>query len=522
MPRLIAFFAILIFLILSIGSALTHRPQIDEGMFASPAYNLATHGHFGTTVLEKEKSTLTRIDERTYWVMPLFLLTTSASFKILGFSLFNMRLVSVLWGLVLIGAVYFIALKISGSEIAALFALVLAACDYMVLETASSARMDMMSAALGFAAIAVYLGLRERNLWLAVVLSQCLIVIDGLTHPNAIMAFIGLAFLTLFYDRSRLNLRIVTAAVVPYLVGGAAFGLWVLQDPAAFKDQFIDNAMMGGRMSGLSSPLANILREFTERYPHAFGLGASSSGHSGPIYLKSLIMLGYLVGVLGFFFIKDIRNSPNYRALMIVTAIYFLILSVIDGQKQTTYLIHIVPLYIVFMGAVLGYFWEKRLWPRFVLAAAALAAVVVPVGGMALKIRQNTRGNFYDPMIAHLKRNSGQDDVIMGGAELAFGLGFDTNHIADGRFGYYTGKRPRYIVYDSAVENSLEGSKTTFPEFYEYFPRLLSEEYEIAYENAAFKVYERRKAYAEAIRADHTRGKKGPAGKPASELSQPF
>jgi 4-amino-4-deoxy-L-arabinose transferase-like glycosyltransferase len=502
MPRLIAISAILIFLILSVGSSLTHRPQIDEGMFASPAYNLATHGHFGTTVLEKERSTLTRIEERTYWVMPLFLLTTSASFKVLGFSLFNMRLVSVLWGLVLIAAIYFIALKISGSDIAAVFALVLGACDYMVLETASSARMDMMSAALGFAAIATYLVLRERNLMLAVLLSQCLIVIDGLTHPNAIMAFVGLIFLTLFYDRRRLNLRIVAAAALPYLVGGAAFGLWVLQDPTAFKDQFIDNALMGGRMSGMSSPLANLTREFTERYPHAFGLGVSSSGHSGPIYLKSLIMVGYIAGLLGFVLIKDIRNNRNYRALMIVTVIYFVMLSLIDGQKQTTYLIHIVPLFVVFMAATLGYFWEKRLLPRFVLAAAALAAVIVPVGGMALKIRQNTRGNFYDPMIAHLKLNSNQNDVVMGGAELAFGLGFDSNLIADGRFAYYTGKRPRYIVYDSAVENSLQSSRTTFPEFYEYLPRLLSEEYEIAYENAAFKVYERRTAPERTIPAD--------------------
>ena len=61
-----------IFLALASGSSLTNRPQIDEGMFASPALNLSRDGFFGTTVLETEQSPLTRIEERTYWVMPMF------------------------------------------------------------------------------------------------------------------------------------------------------------------------------------------------------------------------------------------------------------------------------------------------------------------------------------------------------------------------------------------------------------------------------------------------------------------
>lgn len=492
MQKFIASAAISIFLILALGSSLTHRPQIDEGMFASPAFNLATHGHFGTTILETQQSTLTRIEKRTYWVMPAFLLSVSASFKAFGFSLFTMRLVSVFWGLVLITAVYFIALKLSGSDTVGLFSLILAACDYMVLETASSGRMDMMSASLGFSAIAVYLLLRERNLGIAVLLSQSLIVIDGLTHPNAIMAFAGLLFLTIFFDFRRLNPRIFLIALAPYLAGGAAFGLWVLQDPTAFKDQFIDNAMMGGRMSGLSSPIGNIVREFTERYPHAFGLQATSGGHSGPIYLKGLMLIAYAAGILGVVVIKDLRRNKNYIVLLIGTAVYFLTLSLLDGQKQTTYLIHLVPLYCIFVGITLGWIWEKgRLW-RLVSAGAVFAIIAVPVGGMALRISQNTYANFYQPMIAYLKAGAGANDLVMGGADLAFGLGFSGNLVSDGRFGYYTGRRPKFIVSDSAVESSWRESKAHFPEFYEYFPRLLDAEYRLAFQNAAYKVYERK------------------------------
>ncbi len=488
--QIIPIAALLVSLVLSISSAMTNRPQIDEGMFASPAYNLAYNGHFGTTVLEKEKASLTRIDERTYWVMPLFLLNVAASFKALGFSLLTMRLVSVFWGLVLLGSIYAIGWKMSGSRAAAIFAVALASCDYVVLDTGSSGRMDMMSASLGFSAIAVYLLVRERNLWLAVLLSQTLVVLDGLTHPNGILAFLGLAILTLYFDFRRLNVRVVFAGLVPYLIGGAAFGLWVYQDPVAFKEQFIDNVMMGGRMSGLSSPLGNILREFTERYPHAFGLQSNSSGHAGPIYLKSLIMISYVVGLAGMLAISDLRNNKKLRILLLVTCVCFVVMALLDGQKETPYLIHIVPFYLIFLGALLGWMWEMRLFPRSVLIAAAMFFIALPAGGMALRIRQNTYGNFYTPTVAYLKQNMASNDYVMGGAELAFGLGFESNIIADGRFGFYTGKRPRYIVYDSGVDISWRDSKIFFPAFYDYFPRLLNDEYKVSYENDAFKVYE--------------------------------
>ena len=246
-----------------------------------------------------------------------------------------------------------------------------------------------------------------------------------------------------------------------------------------------------GRDLATAFQLTNIIREFTERYPHAFGLQASSSGHSGPIYLKSLMLVGYAAGVLGVLLIRDLRRNRLIRGLLVVTAVYFLILAIIDGQKQTTYLIHIVPLYLVFIGSVIGWMWRMRIFPRFVLVGAVLAVIAVPLGGMALKISQNTRGRYYKPMIAYLDGNMGPEDHVMAGADLAFGLGFDPRLIADGRFGYLTGKRPRYIVYDSAVEISWAASKVNFPAFYEYFPRLLREEYRVAYENDAYKVYEK-------------------------------
>jgi 4-amino-4-deoxy-L-arabinose transferase-like glycosyltransferase len=487
---IVAVIAVSIFFALTIASSLTHRPQIDEGMFASPAYNLASEGYLGTTVLETEKSPLTRIEQRTYWVMPLYLLNTAASFKILGFSLFSMRFVNILWGFGLLLAWYFIILKLTDNKNTAILCLILLACDYTVLDTSAAGRMDMMSASLGFIGIAAFLLLRERNLTLAVLLSQTFVAASGLTHPNGVLAFSGLAFLTFYFEFARLRLVHLAVALIPYLIGGTAFGIWVLQDYTAFKDQFIDNALMSGRMKGVSSPWSSFIREFTEKYPHAFGLAANSGGHSGPIYLKSLILLGYVVGVFGVLFTKSLRR--NYLALLITAAIYFVVMALIDGQKQTPYLIHIVTFYKALLAIYIIWLWEKRIIPVPILAAGLCFFLALQTGGMALRIKQNTYGNFYQPTVDYLKINARENDVIMASADFGFGLNFPDNLLSDGRFAYYTHKRPRYIVYDDQVKTSWEESKMFFPEFYDYLPRLLQEEYKIVYENAAFKIYEKR------------------------------
>src|SRR3954469_24660532 len=90
---------VLVYLGLGLTTAFTRAPWCDEGWFGNPAYNLAYKGFMGTTVLEPAGSTwksvkLTGIDRHSYWVMPLHLLETAAGFRVLGYSVFSMRLLS--------------------------------------------------------------------------------------------------------------------------------------------------------------------------------------------------------------------------------------------------------------------------------------------------------------------------------------------------------------------------------------------------------------------------------------------
>jgi hypothetical protein len=94
--RIIAAAAVLVYLTFAAASAYTHRPQIDEGMFASPVQPCEARPlwHDGARK-EKRRDAYRRAD---VWVMPMFLLTEAAAFKAFPFSIVTMWLVNVMFG----------------------------------------------------------------------------------------------------------------------------------------------------------------------------------------------------------------------------------------------------------------------------------------------------------------------------------------------------------------------------------------------------------------------------------------
>jgi hypothetical protein len=111
-PQLALMASVVLYLVLATSIARTKAPWCDEGWFANPAYSLAFHGNMGSNVVEPSghflNAYLQGIQERTYVVTANHLVGLAGWFRIWGFSLFTMRLYSILWGAITLLALLYI------------------------------------------------------------------------------------------------------------------------------------------------------------------------------------------------------------------------------------------------------------------------------------------------------------------------------------------------------------------------------------------------------------------------------
>ena len=470
---------------LTIGVSLTKPPEIDEGWFASPALNLVTKGSMGTTVLESSGTVTSRlagINQHTYWVMPLHLLTQAGWYEVFGFSLFSMRTLSIFWGLVALASWFLIMKALSGNQKLAMTAFAFIALDYVFIMHASLGRMDIMCAALGFAALAAYLCIRKRHLRLAVFASQSLVAASLFTHPNGVMAGAGLLFLTLYYDRAQVRWQHALIAATPYLIGAAAWGFYILQSPSSFAGQFSGQA--AGRAPGLSTPLVALKEEFTIKYFEAFGFAPYSTGMSR---LKILILVVYAIAVIGAICVRSIRLHEGFRALLILTAIYFVI-ETFFNHKLVFYLVHIIPMFAAILAVWVHWCWSERRVPRQVVSFAVCAFIFLQVSGVIHRVNQNSYETDYLPAAAFLKQHSNGKTLVIGSAEMAFGVGFE-RVIDDIRLGYYSGKKPDFIVMGYHYDGLMKLLEEKEPAVYGAATERLSHSYKQVYNHGSYQIY---------------------------------
>ena len=483
---LLAFGAL--FVLLSIGTALTKRPWSDEGWFAAAGYNLAFHGQPGTLVLVP-RGFREGLDRYTYWTAPLYYPLQAVWYWLCGFSLVSMRLLSTVFGALYLVSWAAVARRLTRSETAGVLVFALLATDYIVVNGSTFGRMDIVCAGLGAAALAVYLWRRERNLTQAVVLSQTLLVLSGVTHYLGILYFFALAILTLYFDRRRLTLRHLALAAIPYAVAAAAWGVYIAQEPQLFVRQFFGNASDTTRMSGFKNPPLAFYYEITGRYLKSYGLGPHSAGTSGPVYLKSLTLAAFAFGLLTMLFVRRLRTNPLFKPLIYIWAVFFVVLTVLDGQKLSYYLLHIIPLYVVFLAIAIVYWRRRTKLPGWLAALALAGLIALPTGGLLLKMKADDYGRSYGQAAEYLRRNAREGEKVMASTEMAFALGFDGRVVDDHWLGYEIGVKPAFFVVEEVYEEALEGKITENPPVYRFVQETLARDYELVYDRHHYKIY---------------------------------
>jgi hypothetical protein len=479
-----------LYLLIAISLSATKRPWFDEAMFANPAWDLVTRGSMGLTITEPTGFPQVpgieqvNVNRHVYYSMPLSNLGMGAWYWLVGFGMVRTRLYHVLWGLAALGAWTFLVRTLARSWWPALLAALLVATDRGFVDAAASGRPDMMSAALGTIAMAAYMALREHRLGTAIFTSQALIALALFTHPIGAAADLGVLVLLLRFDFRRLRWAYLPLAAVPFFVGFALWGLYILQDPPAFRSQFGANA--SGREQGLRAPLAGIIREVRVRFLERLYL---------PPYATGVRRLSVLIPV--FYWLSAVllafrRSGP--RLLGVLAILYFFAFSILESTKPPFYLVHITPLLACCLAL-----WSWSVWRAgggFRWAGPCVVAVVLGIQlvWIAGAIRQDTYHKAYLPAMAFLSREAQPGSLIIGNSELGFYFGFFGGHVVDdASLGYYSGKRADFLAVDvNGYREAFKGFASRDPGLDRYVRKTLTDDYRIVYENPVYTIYRRR------------------------------
>jgi 4-amino-4-deoxy-L-arabinose transferase-like glycosyltransferase len=484
--RVVLILIMAVYAVAALGVAFTKAPFCDEGWLASPGLNLIRHGTLETSAIETAGSWLKQINRFTYWVMPLWLLASALWYRIFGFGLTTLRSLSVLWGVAGIGACFVIAKRLSGQKSTAVLACAVLAFDTNFIINGGTARMDMMSAMCGFSGIAIYLWLRETHFARAILFSNVLVAAGVFSHPNGVIAFAGLIFLTIYFDARRIRWTDIGLAAAPYVLGLAAWGLYIRHDPQAFVAQFTGNAKPGSRGLIFYHPLQALQLELTNRYLDAYSFYAS-----GLKRLRALPLVLYAAAFLGGWLTPGIRRDPGLRAALWLMSICCTMLFLIDGIKRSFYLVHVLgPIAIV---SAIWLTWLWRMWPRWrpAIGVAVAAIFAVQLAGVASLIANENRQRLFNPVISFLRQHDAKGALVMGPSELGFGLGYTPSLVDDYRLGYYSGKHPEFLVVDDNYRAFFESLAGSEPDVYKHVKSDLDKGYTPVFHNALYVVYKR-------------------------------
>lgn len=441
-PFFSAFIAVLlVYGFLAAALIRTRLPWIDEAWVANPAINLITEGKLVTTFFEPANPDENQaFSKATYWMPPGWFMIEAAHFRIFGVGLTQQRALSTLFGAVLLFSLYTIIVQIFARRRVALVAVGLTAIDFVFLEHAADGRMDTAAAACVFASYALYLAFRGKSLPGALAAANGALVVAGLIHPIAIIGVGGLAWLVLFLDRRHLRPTHALWALAPYLAGGAAWGVYIAQDPAAFVAQFF------GKTPAPTFDIATaVTRELTLRYRGMFGLDASWTIVSLPQFGVGLV---YGISSLAVLINAFVSRQRSWILLAGLWAAHALGLTFLISLKADYHFPIIIPLYASLAATLIAFSSSGKSGTVFSVALAAIL-VVAQLRVVTKRIKIDPLKNYFTLALAQVRKLADAGQFVAASPEFAYPLGFPSNVLHDYNFGFFSGRRPDLIVFSS-------------------------------------------------------------------------
>lgn len=461
-----------------------HRlPWTDEANFSSPAYNLAKHGFFGTTTLDPDATQLLRIDQQTYWCMPLHSFLLAGWLLVFPPTVFSVRLFTVLLAPLLGWLTFRVARSLTGDRLAAIVAASLLPLEYAFLYTGSWARPDVLCAVFGLSALCSYTEYRERDLGRALRWAAFFLALSGLTHPNALLHLAGLIVLVIWLDRKRLAWRQLLGAAAVGLLTVSPYLFYISRDFQAFVQQMTVNTMGNDRWASGFNPFVVLWRELVERYGRAYGLLSPSLAPR----LKSIVLISFGSALALFLFNRKARITQNVKRVLCLWAVYFTV-QCLFNQKLSVYLIHILPFYAILVAAAAVYISRRSRCLAVTTVAWLVLVAMVQTSGMLFISLRDSAVEGQRKLAAFLNQNAQTARRISGNVSLVYALRFDPRLKNDCSFGLNLKAKPDVAVVDVFCCESFDEWAKSDPDRLRAIRQRMSE-YRLVYDEDGYLVY---------------------------------
>jgi hypothetical protein len=406
-----------------------------------------------------------------------------------GFSLLSARLLSIVLGVLVLGAWFVVLRDRFGRRWIVPLALGVICLDYIFLETATLARMDILSYCLSTWAYASYLMLRGRNLNSAVLTAVSCVILSGLTHPAGGVTSAGaLLFMALFLDRNALRVRHVLIGLIPPALGTLLLAWHASANPSVFWAQFQASIGHENRLDGLGNPLSG-LRLYAQSIAAFFGRTATSSP---AVQIKLVIPGFYFICLAVFSAWRPLRTNPELRLLGGMLGVTLLLMTFIDAHGRPAYFIHawLFPPVVSALVCYLSWVYRSRI--RLALALALMCVCCIQAARTLHIIRADRYHGEYLPVARFVKESADPSTLVMASAEYAFELGFGGGLLDDPMLGFSNGKKADLIVMDESYRDITDRFERTRPKVHEYIVDMLSHEYREIGEFPNVTIYQRR------------------------------
>jgi hypothetical protein len=476
--------SILIYLALAVGASMTRAPWWDEGVFGDIAQSFATVGRLASLCLDDDGYVpFPKNHEHIFWQFPAYLVITGFWSKIFGMTILGMRFFSVIVGVGGLFAWRYVLRDTLRDAWLATWIVLLIAVDYGYQVSASNGRMDMLCHATGIGSIALAIWYLDRPSAARALLAGTVFAICLTTHPMALIYCLLFAW-HLWIRRSQwssVRFGHVAIYLVPAILAFGGWAIYAMQDWATFKAQMDGNTSY--RVGGPRNPFVVLYTDFRVRY-------WENLRFPGEVNFLKLPVLGiYLGASLLPLLIPSIRRRHGALTLVVMPALAVISLAYFDNQRFSFYLIHTLPLMLGPVVLTAEWIWRSRTSFARPLAVTFLSGVFAVTATMTLaKITGNAKRHGYDPAVSYMKQVVLPGELIMGGSELGYGLGFTKQFEDDRHLGFFSGRIPHYFA-EHKIYYAVMLNRPHAREAREYRERLLREQYEVVFENFMYRVY---------------------------------